>query len=97
MDGSTKGAGDMALDITLPCNKKLIVTCICLLNSRVKMALAVLVKLTETERTSGIYLVSHRSRRCRPFEFPGVRPRIRMRNKENYNMNTSTEKGTRFE
>src|SRR5438445_217495 len=48
MDGSTKGIEDRALDNTLPRNKKLIATCICLLNSRVKMALAVLVKLAES-------------------------------------------------
>jgi len=74
MDGPTKGVEDRALDInvTLPCNKKLIVTCVYLLNSRVKMALAVLAKLAESERTSGIYPVGHWSRRCRPSKSPGV-------------------------
>jgi hypothetical protein len=94
MDGSTKGVEDRALDITVPCNKKLTVTCICLLNSRVQMALAVLVKLAESERTSGIYPVSHRSRRCR---FPSVRPRTRMQNEKSSNMSTPAEKGTRLE
>ena len=75
----------------------MIVTCVCLLNSRVKTALAVLVKLAESERTGGIYPVSHWSRRCRPFKFPGIRSRIRMQNKENHNMNTSAEKETGFE
>jgi len=94
MDSSTKGVEDRALNITVPCSKKLTVACICLLDLRVKMALAVLVKLAESERTSGIYSVSHRSRRCK---FPGVRPRTRMQNEKNYNMSMSVEKGTRFE
>jgi len=94
MNGSTKGVEDRALDLTVPCSKKLTVACICLLNSRVKMALAVLVKLVESKRTSGIYPVSHRSRR---YKFPGVRPRTRMQNEKNYNMSTPAEKGTRFE
>ena len=90
MDDSIKGVEARALDITVSCSKKLTVACICLLNSRVKMALAFLVKLAESERTSGIYPVSHRSRRCK---FPGVRPRTRMQNEKNYNMSTSAEKG----
>jgi hypothetical protein len=92
MDGSTKGVEDRALDITVP-HKKLTVTCICLLDSRVKMALAVLVKLAESERTSGIYPTSHRSRRCK---FLGVRPGTCMQNEMNYNMSTLAGKGTRF-
>ena len=94
MDGFAKGVEDRALDITVPCNKKLTVACICLLNSRMKMALAVLVRLAESERTSGIYPASYRSRKCK---FPGVRPRTRMQNEKNYNMSTPAEKGTRFE